>query len=200
MGYLSRKLEKKILSSAEYFKVVLILGSRQTGKSTLLQHLLPDAKRVVFDPVQDVFDARKDPDQFLNLFPPPLILDEVQFAPELLAALKRKVDESDLMGGYYLTGSQNFSVLKSISESMAGRVALFHLDPFTPLEMTGSGCKNSWVFDYLADPIAFIETPRKEILNLPPVHEFLFRGGILGLLFCHWKSFKLFSSPTCKLT
>ncbi len=72
----------------------------------------------------------------------------------LLAALKRKVDESDLMGGYFLIGSQNFSVLKSISESMAGRVALFHLDPFTPLEMTDSGQRTSWISDYLADPIA----------------------------------------------
>ena len=115
--------------------------------------------QAVKSPVQDVFDARKDPDQFLNLFTPPLILDEVQFAPELLAALKRKVDESDLMGGYFLIGSQNFSVLKSISESMAGRVALFHLDPFTPLEMTDSGQRTSWISDYLADPIAFMETP-----------------------------------------
>ena len=93
MRYHSRRLEEAILSASKYFKIVLLLGARQTGKSTLLKHLLPHAKRVVFDPIQDRYDVRKDPDQFLNLFPSPLILDEVQFAPELLSSLKRKVDQ-----------------------------------------------------------------------------------------------------------
>ena len=176
MHYLKRHLEERILSAAKQFKVILLLGARQTGKSTLLKHLLPHAKMVVFDPVQDIYDARKDPDQFLNLFQPPLILDEVQFAPELLASLKRKVDQTEEMGGYFLTGSQNFSVLKSISESLAGRVAIFHLDPFTPLETVGLGHQKSWVDAYLSNPEAFIQGSHQNISGLPPLHEFLFRG------------------------
>lgn len=176
MHFLPRHLGAKILSAREYFKVILLLGARQTGKSTLLKHILPEAKTVVFDPVQDLYDARKDPDQFLDLFPGPVILDEVQFAPELLAALKRRVDRSEKMGQYFLTGSQNFSVLSSVSESMAGRVALFHLNPFTPLEMVGLGEQNGWLDGYLKDPHEFVRSSHATIPRLGPLHEFLFRG------------------------
>ena len=177
MRYHSRRLEEAILSASKYFKIVLLLGARQTGKSTLLKHLLPHAKRVVFDPIQDLYDVRKDPDQFLNLFPSPLILDEVQFAPELLSSLKRKVDQSEIMGSYFLTGSQNFSMLKSISESLAGRVVIFHLDPFSPLEWVEQGTRETWVLEYLKDPEGFIRTSRSNMEGLPPLNEFLFRGG-----------------------
>lgn len=176
MKFLPRHLSHRIKSAAEHFKVILLLGARQTGKSTLLKHLFPEAKMMVFDPVQDLYDARKDPDRFLDLFPPPLILDEVQFVPELLAALKRRVDQSESVGQYYLTGSQNFSVLKSIAESMAGRVALFHLDPFTPLEIAGLGESPGWMERYLNDPEMFIRSSHAIIPRLPPLNEFLFRG------------------------
>lgn len=176
MNFLPRHLELKLLSAAKHFKVILLLGARQTGKTTLLKHLLPHAKTVVFDPIQDLYDARKDPDQFLTLFPAPLVLDEVQFAPELLSSLKRKVDESEKMGQYYLTGSQNFAVLKSVAESMAGRVAIFHLNPFTPLEIAGMGDQKGWLNDYLSYPYEFIHSNRPTIPRLPPLNEFLFRG------------------------
>lgn len=176
MVFLPRHLGAKILAAAKEFKVILLLGARQTGKSTLLRHLLPEAKMIVFDPVQDIYEARRDPDRFLDLFPPPLILDEVQFAPELLAAIKRRVDQNEEMGQYYLTGSQNFSVLKSVSESMTGRVAIFHLDPFTPLEIVGKGNQNGWLPDYLLDAKKFIQKPHSIIDGLPPLNEFLFRG------------------------
>lgn len=176
MHYLSRHIEERILASAKHFKVILILGARQTGKSTLLRHLLPEAKMITFDPIQDLYEARKDPDRFLDLFPGPLILDEVQFAPELLASIKRRVDRNDLMGQYFLTGSQNFSVLKSVSESMAGRVAIFHLDPFTPAEMTGMGREKGWLNAYLADPQKFISDRHPTIQKISPLNEFLYRG------------------------
>jgi predicted AAA+ superfamily ATPase len=176
MQFLPRHQAQRIQSAAQHFKVVLLLGARQTGKSTLLRHLLPQAKMIVFDPIQDLYDARKDPDQFLDSFPAPLILDEVQFAPELLAALKRRVDQSDQMGRYFLTGSQNFSVLKTISESMAGRVAIIHLDPFTPLEIAGMGEQKGWLHNYLSHPQDFIRSAHPTIPRLPSLNEFLFRG------------------------
>jgi predicted AAA+ superfamily ATPase len=194
MHFLPRHLGKRILSVAKNFKIILVLGARQTGKSTLLKHLLPDAKMIVFDPIQDLYDARKDPDKFLDLFQPPLILDEVQFVPELLAALKRRVDLSDKMGQYYLTGSQNFSVLRSISESMAGRVAIFHLDPFTPLELAGMGDANGWLDRYLSNPQEFVSSAHPVIPRLPPLHEFLFRGTyprVAALPFSELESFFL---------
>lgn len=91
MKYLSRHLEKQIFEASQYFKSVLLLGARQVGKSTLLSHLFPNIRSVVFDPIQDLHNARKDPDLFLESFPSPLILDEVQYVPDLLAALKRKM-------------------------------------------------------------------------------------------------------------
>lgn len=177
MHFLPRHISDRLLSATQFFKVILLLGARQTGKSTLFKHLLPNIKTIVFDPIQDIYDARKDPDRFLDLFPAPLVLDEVQFAPELLASLKRKVDQSEAMGQYFLTGSQNFSVLKSVSESMAGRVAIFHLNPYTPLEAVGMGTQKGWVEEYLLHPHDFIKTNHSAISSLPPLNEFLFRGG-----------------------
>lgn len=176
MEYLSRHIEGQILEAAKYFKAVLLLGARQVGKSTLLSHLLPDCKMIVFDPIQDLYGARTDPDLFLESFPAPLILDEVQYVPELLAALKRKMDRSDQKGQYFLTGSQNFSMLRSVAESMAGRVAIFHLDNFSLQEMLGVGSKTGWVTAYLNAPSTFYHDRVTASKELSPLVEFLFKG------------------------
>ena len=176
MNYLPRHLESQLVESAKHFKSILLLGARQAGKSTLLAHLFPDIKCIVFDPIQDLYGARKDPDFFLESFPAPLILDEVQYVPELLAALKRKMDKSDLKGQYFLTGSQNFSMLKTLAESMAGRVAIFQLDNFTLLEMVGLGKEEGWVISYLKDPETFYKNRKSLPSSSPSLIEFLFRG------------------------
>jgi predicted AAA+ superfamily ATPase len=98
---LHRHLEPKLQKMAASFKIVLLEGARQVGKSTLLTHLFPEAKVFVFDPFQDLYGARRHPDLFLNQFEPPLILDEIQFVPELLPALKRKVDHSNKKEQYF---------------------------------------------------------------------------------------------------
>lgn len=176
MDYLTRHLEKQILESAKHFKAILLLGARQTGKSTLLTHLFPRVKSFVFDPLQDIYKARQDPDLFLESFPAPLILDEVQCVPELLAALKRKMDRSEAKGQYFLTGSQNFSVLRNVAESMAGRVAIFHLEHLTPQELLGKGQEGGWLSSYLEDPASFYQQRTLFPPAFPPLVEFLFRG------------------------
>lgn len=176
MNYLSRHIELQILESAKYFKAILLLGARQVGKSTLFSHLFPNTKTVIFDPVQDIYRARQDPELFLNSFPSPLILDEVQYVPELLPSLKRKMDRNESKGQYFLTGSQNFSMLRSIAESMAGRVAIFHLDNFTPQEIMGLGRESGWIPSYLEDPKEFYKKRTTTPSSLPPLIEFLFRG------------------------
>jgi uncharacterized protein len=111
MKYLNRIIEEKLIKLFEFFPVVVILGSRQVGKSTLVSNLFKDrVKTIVFDPVRDIGNARNDPDLFLQNNPPPLFLDEVQYAPELLSALKRSVDITGKNGQYILSGSQNLSV------------------------------------------------------------------------------------------
>ena len=180
MRYLRRHLEEPIREAAGHFKAVLLLGARQVGKSTLLSHLFPEVKTFVFDPIQDLYNARKDPDLFLQSFPPPLILDEVQYVPELLAALKRKMDLSDAKGQYFLTGSQNLSVLRRVSESMAGRVAVFQLDSLTPEEILGYGGACGWLPGYLDDPSYFHKNRPKMPSTFFPLMEFLFRGTLPG--------------------
>ena len=144
MNYLERHLEQRLLRHAKSFKTVLVAGARQVGKSTLLEHVFPNVRQVVFDPVQDLYGARSDPDQFLETFGSPLILDEVQYAPELLPALKRRVDRFDEAGQYFLTGSQNLAVLRNVSESLAGRVGILRLDGLTPAEQVEEASAPSW--------------------------------------------------------
>lgn len=176
--YLHRHIEDKLKKMSRNFKIVLVEGARQVGKSTLLSALFPEAKVFVFDPVQDLYGARRDPDLFLNQFSPPLILDEIQFVPELLPALKRKVDQSENKGQYLLTGSQNLSVLKSVAESLAGRVGILQLDIMTPYELT-KNLKTNWLKDFLVNPTQLMNLQN----NLPiSLYEHLWQGGYPGLL------------------
>ena len=137
MKYRERILEQKIVKLFQAFPVVVLNGARQAGKSTILGHLFgASMKSVVFDPVIDVGNARADPELFLSLNPPPVILDEVQYCPDLLPAIKRRVDRSPGKNGLYLlTGSQQFSVIRAIGESLAGRAALVTLAPFSLAEI-----------------------------------------------------------------
>ena len=178
--YRTRHIEKKLLQFAQYFKIVLVTGARQVGKSTMLAQVLPDIKTFVFDPIQDIYGARQDPDLFLDTYPSPLILDEIQFVPELLPALKRRVDRLDAPGQYYLTGSQNLSMLRSVAESMAGRVGILNLEGLTWYEMIEEPEK-PWLEAYLKDPDSIFKK-----LHVPapktPLHRLLWRGNLPGIL------------------
>lgn len=112
MDYKRRAIERRLVRMIEHFPVVAVCGARQVGKSTLLRHALPDWDTVVFDPVTDVGNARQDPDLFLDNHPPPIVLDEIQFAPELVPAIKRRVDRSGSAGQYILTGSRQWSPVR----------------------------------------------------------------------------------------
>lgn len=181
MKYITRHIEKQILEASKYFKAVLLLGARQVGKSTLFTHIFPQIKSIVFEPIQDLYNARKDPELFLNSFKTPLILDEVQYVPELLATLKTKMDKSEAKGQYFLTGSQNFAMLKTISESMAGRIAIFHLDNLTPQETLGLGREEVWLNKYLNDSKNFYKDCKLSSTSQSLV-EFLFRGTMPGTI------------------
>jgi predicted AAA+ superfamily ATPase len=184
MNYKNRLLEQRVKELAGLFKIVLLAGARQVGKSSLLAHLFPSTTTFVFDPVQDLYGARQGPDLFLDSFARPLILDEVQYVPELLPSLKRKVDTAEDKGQYLLTGSQQLSILKTVSESLAGRVAIVELGPMTLHEMYGNVAdqQSSWLERYLADPHLFQKNFLGTITNLPPLYEILVRGGMPGTI------------------
>lgn len=178
MKYLPRLLESKLFKFSKQFPVLVLNGARQAGKSTLLDHLLGKTmRRVVFDPVVDVENARQDPELFLSLNPPPIILDEIQYAPELLPVIKRIVDERpDQNGLYFITGSQQFSVIKKVSESLAGRAAMLELHPMSLAEIAGRAQHAGVLMDILTQgklpavpPI--VPPPSK------PLTQYLFKGG-----------------------
>ncbi len=177
--YHTRLLEDKVKEACRYFKVILLTGARQVGKSTLLTHLFPELEQVVFDPIKDVQNARQDPDLFLDNHTSPLILDEIQYAPELLPALKRRVDTSTAKGQYFLSGSQNLIMMKMVSESMAGRVGIFHLDSLTAFEANDQK-EQHWLGAYLNGS----DLSAAKAMNRHPhtLYEQIWRGNLPELL------------------
>jgi len=133
--YLQRDIAGQVLEALKDMPVVVITGMRQTGKTTFLQKETGLKKRryVTFDDFAHLEAAKLDPDRFLNSNGP-IIIDEVQKCPELLTAIKKVVDRKWIPGQFLLSGSANFSILKGLSESLAGRSVYFNLHPFTRRE------------------------------------------------------------------
>jgi predicted AAA+ superfamily ATPase len=149
------------------------------GKTTLLRQEFPDWTYVVFDPVQDIAGARSDPDLFLQTHSAPMILDEMQYAPELAAALKRRVDEApDRMGQYILTGSQQWQVLRQLSESLAGRVGFLDLEGFTLAEQGDAPHAAGWLGDWLRSPETDTLIGRTRIMLPRTLFSLVWRGSL----------------------
>ncbi len=130
--YFHRKLEKPLKEALGQFPAALITGPRQAGKSTLLQHVLKNFTYVTFDDVLLRNLAESDPALFLKTYEPPVILDEIQYVPSLLPYIKMRIDaDRSKYGQYALTGSQIFPLMKGVSESLAGRIAIFQLYPLS---------------------------------------------------------------------
>lgn len=122
MEYFKRNAEEVIKKQEKMFKVILVTGARQVGKTTMLKNMRPDINYVTLDDMLLNQMAVEEPDLFLKSNKEPLIVDEVQYAPDLLRYIKMKVDNRDEKALYYLTGSQQFNLMKDVSESLAGRV------------------------------------------------------------------------------
>jgi predicted AAA+ superfamily ATPase len=136
--YVSRTLEAFVETATRQFPVLLVTGARQVGKTTLLLHLSQDKRPyVTLDDPLVLSLARQDPPLFLQRFPPPVLIDEIQYAPELLPYIKMAVDKTREPGLFWLTGSQQFHLMKGVSESLAGRVAVVHLLGLSRRELAG---------------------------------------------------------------
>ena len=132
---IKRTLEKYINKLSTQFKVVLLTGARQVGKSTLLKICGENRDYVTLDDIDERQMAINDPKLFLEKHKPPVTIDEIQYAPNLLSYIKIAVDNSDKNGQYWLTGSQQFHMMKNVSESLAGRVAIVDLYGFSLKEL-----------------------------------------------------------------
>ena len=137
--YITRTLESVLKRAAEEFPVVILTGPRQSGKTTLLQHLFAESYAYVsLEPPDVRTAASEDPRGFLAMYPPPAILDEVQYAPDLLPYIKERVDANRTeYGQYLLTGSQNLLLMQQVTESLAGRAAILQLLPLSQREALG---------------------------------------------------------------
>ncbi len=178
MKYKERLLTARLQRLVQTFPVVVISGARQVGKSTLLDHVFPaNTDCVVFDPVVDVENAREDPDLFLDNHPrAPLLLDEIQYAPELVAAIKRRVDQNRQAGQFVLTGSQQWEVMKSLAESLAGRAVFLTLDGFSLAEMSGQVDGPGWLASWLENPWEFAYGEGGLVRMEHTLYETLWRG------------------------
>ena len=139
----NREAESIIRSINKTFKVLMVTGPRQVGKTTLLKKLKPDnMDYVTLDDEVLRKQAKEDPKLFLEEHPAPLLIDEAQYAPELFPYIKINVDNVNDNGRYWITGSQQFHLMKNASESLAGRVGIVNLNSFTYSEIIRNEKKN----------------------------------------------------------
>lgn len=143
MHYIKRNLEKVVAQVTKEYPVVLVTGPRQVGKTTMLQKLMEGTDRgyVTLDDLNDRSLAKNDPELFLQLHKPPVLIDEVQYAPELFTYIKKYADKNHEPGAFWLTGSQVFKLMRGVQESLAGRVAVLSLTSLSQAEISGGEMK-----------------------------------------------------------
>lgn len=138
MAYIKRSLETVIEQISKEYPVVLVTGPRQVGKTTMLQKLMEGTDRgyVTLDDLTERNLAKSDPELFLQLHQPPILIDEVQYAPELFIYIKLHADKMHEPGAFWLTGSQVFKLMQGVQESLAGRVAVLSMTPLSQAEIS----------------------------------------------------------------
>lgn len=176
MRYIKRSLEKVVTQASNEYPVVLVTGPRQVGKTTMLQKLMEDSGRsyVSLDDLNERALAKSDPELFLQIHHPPVLIDEVQYAPELFTYIKILADRSQEPGAFWLTGSQAFKLMEGVRESLAGRVAVLSLTPLSQSEMTGCELKP---FRIDLDDLNSRKEDRKAA-DIIGIYERIFRGSM----------------------
>ncbi len=140
MNYIKRDMEDLILELTKEYSCILVCGPRQVGKSTMLKSIMsPERNVITLDDLEERKLAQTDPAMFLAIHPAPVLIDEVQYAPQLFSYIKIAVDNGAPTGSFWLTGSQSFKLMKLAQESLAGRVAILHLSGVSQKEMYGTG-------------------------------------------------------------
>lgn len=178
--YLPRALEDRWLAVSGQFPVLLLTGPRQVGKTTMLRHLCDESRTYVTldDPAARAL-ATRDPALFLQRFPRPVLIDEIQYAPELLPQIKMAVDLDRVPGGFWLTGSQQFHLMQGISETLAGRVAVASLLGFSMRERDE---RPAALDPFLPTEAGLAERARSAgAADLVSVYQRIWRGSMPGL-------------------
>ena len=175
--YIPRTIEPQINRASRQFPILLLTGARQVGKTTLLQHLSAEQRAyVTLDDPLVLSLARTDPALFMQRFSPPVLIDEIQYAPELLPYIKMSADRLGESGLFWLTGSQQFHLMKGVSESLAGRVAVLQLLGLSRREQLGEGLE---VVPFLPTPEEIDYRSRHaRKLTLKELYGLIWRGTL----------------------
>ena len=182
MEYISRHMESRILELSKFYSAILLTGPRQAGKTTMLQELAEKENigraYVTLDDLAERDMAKNDPALFLQLHKPPVLIDEVQYAPELFTYIKMHIDKNRNPGGFWMTGSQIFRLMRGVQESLAGRVALLHMSPMSQREIIGAPCE-----PFTTDLKRLLsERDRLRPVTTPELFARLWRGSMPGLI------------------
>jgi len=174
--YIPRAIQDKLTRISDSFPVVLVTGPRQVGKTTLLQKESSGGRNYVTldDPLLREL-ACTEPALFLQKYDPPVLIDEIQYAPQLLPYIKMRVDTDRKPGAYWLTGSQMFSVMKGVSESLAGRVGILPLLGLSYDELTSNCVRRPFCLsgEYLETKMAHSRN-----MDVRTLYEYIFKGGM----------------------
>ena len=173
---INRTLSKTLNELSELFPVILLTGMRQVGKSTLFEMLKTDNRRyVTLDNYDDRELAKTKPALFIQRYEPPVIIDEIQYAPELFSYIKIHVDKSRENGLFWLTGSQKFNLMQGVQESLAGRVALIDMLGFSYKEMQNKGEETKPFIPSVKDYLSGVSAEKE--LRLMDLYKVIFNGS-----------------------
>lgn len=191
--YIERAIEKSIIETGMSFPVVLLTGARQVGKTTVLKKLAQNSGRkyVTLDDPAARELASREPELFLQRYEPPVLIDEIQYAPDLMTHIKIYVDShGDERGIFWLTGSQVFHLMRGVSESLAGRVGILNMAGLSNGEINGS------VFsEFTTSPDILMTRLKSAVpMDLMQVYERIFRGSMPALYAADTDSEKFYYS------
>lgn len=181
MAYILRHMEFKIEELSKTWSAILLTGPRQSGKTTMLRQLADKEnigrKYVSLDDLSIRELARSDPKMFLQLYSPPVLIDEVQYAPALFTYIKIYIDEHHNPGDFWLTGSQIFRLMNGVQESLAGRVALLHMSPLSQREIIGAPPQ-----PFTTDFQELLQSSREiKAITTPKLFERIWKGSMPGV-------------------
>ena len=181
MAYIKRHLEDEVLKASKHYPVVMVCGQRQVGKTTMLFNIKKsNMNYITFDDASVRKLAKKDPELLLENYKTPLIIDEFQRCPSILISIKKIVDEHRLKKGksstlYWLTGSEKFKMMKKVSESLAGRVAVLDMSSLTSKEIEK---KRNYLFVPDIKKLKIGYNEKKDYININDVYKKIFKGGM----------------------
>ena len=183
MRYIERDLKSKIIDLNKEYAAILITGARQVGKSTLFETIMKEQGEereiVTLDDLEARALAKNDPAMFLQIHDPPVMIDEVQYAPELFSYIKIAIDRGAAPGSFWLTGSQTFKLMDLAQESLAGRVAILRLPPLSQHEAYGKDDSKPFSID-------LTELKKRKKTHAPAslneIYERIWMGGMPGLI------------------